>query len=235
MDDPRQSREEISERSVEIPSGGALLRGDLAVCAGADGIVLFAHGSGSGRKSPRNRHVAGVLQRADLATLLADLLTEDEERVDLETRHLRFDIPLLADRLIDVIDWIERQPDLRPLPVGLFGASTGAAAAILATVARPQRVRAIVSRGGRPDLADEALTRVAVPTLLIVGGNDEVVLGLNQWAFGLLPVEKDLIVVPGATHLFEEAGTLDAVASAARDWFRRHLGNKIAAENVSKL
>ena len=235
MDDASAPHNLTSERHVEIEAGAACLQGDLAVPEPAAGIVLFAHGSGSGHMSPRNRQVAGVLQEAGLGTLLIDLLTADEEKIDRETRHVRFDIPLLAGRLIVAIDWIKTQADICSLPVGLFGASTGAGAAVLAAVARPDRIRAIVSRGGRPDLADEALVRVAAPTLLIVGGNDDVVLGLNQWAFDMLPGEKELVTVPGAGHLFEEPDALDAVSARARDWFLRHLGNKTAGEYVSSL
>jgi dienelactone hydrolase len=214
------------ESLVEIHAGGVVLAGDLVVPAHAGGIVVFAHGSGSGRFSPRNRAVADALARAGLATLLMDLLTAEEESVDLRTRHLRFDIGLLARRVIDTIDWLATDPTAKDLPVGCFGASTGAAAALVAAAERPERVGAVVSRGGRPDLAGEALRRVVAPTLLIVGGNDPEVLQLNRQALSLLAGEARLEIVPGATHLFEEPGTLERVAQLARDWFLRHLAGR---------
>ena len=201
----------------------AQLVGDLAIPPGAVGVVLFAHGSGSGRHSPRNRYVASVLQRARLATLLVDLLTEAEEAVDARTGHLRFDIAMLARRLGSVSDWLDQEPRTAGLGLGYFGASTGAAAAIVAAADRPNEVGAIVSRGGRPDLAGDALLRVLAPTLLIVGGADPLVLELNRQALARLPGEKQLVVVPGASHLFEEPGTLEQVAVLARDWFLRYL------------
>ena len=201
----------------------AQLVGDLAIPPGAVGVVLFAHGSGSGRHSPRNRYVASVLQRARLATLLVDLLTEAEEAVDARTGHLRFDIAMLARRLGSVSDWLDQEPRTAGLGLGYFGASTGAAAAIVAAADRPNEVGAIVSRGGRPDLAGETLARVRAPTLLIVGGRDPQVLELNRQALARLPGEKQLVVVPGASHLFEEPGTLEQVAVLARDWFLRYL------------
>ncbi len=212
-----------AERSITIPIGSISLEGNLVVPDRAGGVVLFAHGSGSGRHSPRNQYVAGVLQEGGIATLLIDLLTEGEEQVDLTTRHLRFDIPLLAERLVGAIDWLGAEPSTAGLPVGLFGASTGGGAALMASVARPERVRAVVSRGGRPDLADTALPEVVVPTLLIVGGLDDVVIALNQVAMEQMRGEAELKIVPGATHLFEEPGTLKQVAELARDWFIRHL------------
>jgi dienelactone hydrolase len=211
------------ERSVEVAAGPVTLAGDLAIPADSRGIVLFAHGSGSSRHSPRNRQVASVLQDGGLATLLMDLLTEEEEAIDLRTRHLRFDIELLAERLVGALDWVARQEASRGLPVGLFGASTGAAAALIAAAARPDAVGAVVSRGGRPDLAGAALRRVRAPTLLIVGGDDPVVIDLNEQALAQLAAEKELVIVPGATHLFEEPGKLAEVARLARDWFGRHL------------
>jgi putative phosphoribosyl transferase len=214
---------EVVERGVTIPIGPISLEGSLVVPEPVLGVVLFAHGSGSGRHSPRNRYVAGVLQAGGIATLLIDLLTEDEEQVDLATRHLRFDIPLLAERLVGAIDWLGREASTAPLPVGLFGASTGGGAALMASVARPERVRAVVSRGGRPDLADTALPEVVAPTLLVVGGLDDVVIALNQVAMEQMHGETELRIVPGATHLFEEPGTLEQVAALARDWFTRHL------------
>ena len=201
----------------------AQLVGDLAIPPGAVGVVLFAHGSGSGRHSPRNRYVASVLQRARLATLLVDLLTEAEEAVDARTGHLRFDIAMLARRLGSVSDWLDQEPRTAGLGLGYFGASTGAAAALVAAADRPNEVGAIVSRGGRPDLAGETLSRVRAPTLLVVGGRDPQVLELNRQALARLPGEKQLVVVPGASHLFEEPGTLEQVAVLARDWFLRYL------------
>ncbi|HET7056028.1 MAG TPA: alpha/beta family hydrolase [Thermomicrobiales bacterium] len=212
-----------AERTVRIPVGSVVLEGSLVVPADAVGVVLFAHGSGSGRHSPRNRAVANVLQAGRIGTLLIDLLTEKEEEVDQTTRHLRFDIPLLAERLTGAIDWLGAEPMTASLPIGLFGASTGGGAALLASVARPEPVRAVVSRGGRPDLADDALPEVIAPTLLIVGGLDDVVIALNQVAMEQMRCEKELRIVPGATHLFEEPGTLEQVADLARDWFSVHL------------
>ncbi|MGK6307319.1 dienelactone hydrolase family protein [Variovorax sp. DT-64] len=213
----------VEQRPVRIPVGPAMLDGDLVHAAGATGLVLFAHGSGSSRFSPRNRHVARQLQQAGLATLLTDLLTPEEEAIDERTRRLRFDIELLAQRLVGATDWLKAQPEFGHLNVGYFGASTGAGAALMAAALRSAAVRAVVSRGGRPDLAGDALGRVLAPTLLIVGGDDVPVIGLNKQALALLPAEKELVVVPGASHLFEEPGTLDAVARLARDWFLRHL------------
>jgi pimeloyl-ACP methyl ester carboxylesterase len=186
-------------------------------------VVLFAHGSGSSRHSRRNRHVAALLNEAKLATLLLDLLTVEEEAVDMRTAHLRFDIGLLAGRLIVATDWLTREPDTQRLPVGYFGASTGAAAALVAAAERPDVVDAVVSRGGRPDLAGPALPLVRAPTLLIVGGDDVTVLELNRQALAQLRAEKELVIIPGATHLFEEPGALDEVARLARDWFERYL------------
>jgi dienelactone hydrolase len=211
------------ERAVRIPADGVLLEGDLTIPADARGIVVFAHGSGSGRFSPRNRAVAAVLVDSGLATLLMDLLTADEEAIDIRTGQLRFDVQLLGQRVIATIDWLEADEAARDLPVGLFGASTGAAAALIAAAERPARVGAVVSRGGRPDMAGEALRRVTAPTLLIVGGNDREVLRLNQLALTALAGEASLEVVPGATHLFEEPGALERVALLAREWFLRHL------------
>lgn len=210
--------------SIEIPLRDAILQGDLAVPDGARGLVLFAHGSGSSRLSPRNRFVARVLQDAGLATLLFDLLTEAEEAVDLRTRELRFDIGLLAERLVGAIDWIGGRNEARGLAIGTFGSSTGAAAALIAAAVRPDAVGAVISRGGRPDLAGGALDRVRAPTLLIVGERDVQVLALNEQAAARLGSEKRIEVVPGATHLFEEPGALERVADLARDWFLAHLG-----------
>jgi putative phosphoribosyl transferase len=210
-------------RPVVIPADDVRLAGDLTLPDDARGVVVFAHGSGSGRFSPRNRAVAAVLARAGLATLLMDLLTEQEEAVDLRTRQLRFDIGLLGRRVVTTIDWLASEPSTSDLPVGCFGASTGAAAALIAAAERPARVGAVVSRGGRPDLAGDALRRVQAPTLLIVGGNDPEVLRLNEEALAALPGEARLEIVPGAGHLFEEPGALERVAVLARDWFLRHL------------
>ena len=218
------SPDRTQERLVSIPVGAESLEGNLSVPAGAGGVVLFAHGSGSSRHSPRNQFVARVLRQAGLATLLTDLLTLAEEAADERTRHLRFDIELLARRLAGITDWLGQYPDTRELAIGYFGASTGAAAALVAAADRPDAVGAIVSRGGRPDLAGPFLPRVLAPTLLIVGGNDRPVLDLNREALTLLRVEKELVVVPGATHLFEETGALEEVARLAADWFTRHLG-----------
>ncbi|MEW6472883.1 MAG: dienelactone hydrolase family protein [Actinomycetota bacterium] len=211
------------ERSVRVDVGDAVLAGDLAVPAEATGIVVFAHGSGSGRHSPRNRQVAETLRRAGLATLLMDLLTEAEEEVDLRTRHLRFDIGLLARRLAGAARWLAGEPETAGRPIGYFGASTGGGAALVAAAEHPEGIGAVVSRGGRPDLADDALPAVAAPTLLIVGGEDHLVLDLNRQALQRLRAEKHLAVVPGATHLFEEPGALDQVSALAAEWFTRHL------------
>jgi dienelactone hydrolase len=207
------------ERPVRIPtSAGFVIDADLVAPPAPVGIVAFAHGSGSSRHSRRNRHVAAVLQRGGLATLLLDLLTPEEEAADVRTGEWRFDIPLLGRRTVDAIDWLGAQPALAALPVGLFGASTGAAAALVAAACRPDVVGAVVSRGGRPDLAGPALGRVRAPVLLIVGGRDESVLALNREARRVLGPAARLVVVPGATHLFEEAGALDRVARLACDW-----------------
>jgi putative phosphoribosyl transferase len=214
----------VEEREVRLPAGAATLKGNLGIPEDARGVVLFAHGSGSGRHSPRNRYVAEVLREAGLATLLVDLLTPEEEEVDLRTRHLRFDIGLLADRLVDATDWLIENPNTRNLRVGYFGASTGAGAALVAAAERPRQVGALVSRGGRPDLAGEALPRVTAPTLLIVGGEDEPVIGMNREAMEQLRAKKELEVVAGATHLFEEPGKLEEVARLAAGWFAQHLG-----------
>lgn len=214
---------EGEERLVHVAAGPVTLDGDLGLPEGARGVVLFAHGSGSSRHSPRNRYVARLLNKAKLATLLIDLLSRDEETIDLRTAHLRFDIGLLSDRLIAATDWLMQHPDTRHLRIGYFGASTGAAAALVAATARPLVVGAIVSRGGRPDLAGRALAHVQAPTLLIVGGNDFQVIDLNRAALAQLRCEKQLVIVPGATHLFEEPGALDEVARLAREWFTRYL------------
>ena len=208
---------------VRVVTRDAMLEGLLAVPARAQGIVLFAHGSGSSRFSSRNRYVAEVLNSGGLATLLFDLLTAEEHRVDEWTHEIRFDIDLLTARLIGAADWLETREDAEDLPVGLFGASTGAAAALRAAAHRRERVSAVVSRGGRPDLAMNELCRVEAPTLLIVGGDDEQVIELNQKAAAQLHCEHKLEIVPGATHLFEEPGKLERVAELALKWFQRHL------------
>lgn len=209
----------------QVPVGDVALDGDLVIPDTAKGIVLFAHGSGSGRHSPRNRMVAETLNERGLGTLLVDLLTPEEEEVDRVTGELRFDIDLLARRLIGAIDWLREEPTTSSLSIGLFGASTGAAGALVAAAERPDEVAAVVSRGGRPDLAFDALPQVRAPTLLIVGGLDPVVIELNRQAWDYIRAEKRLVVVPGATHLFEEPGVLEAVARLAADWFSRFLGS----------
>jgi putative phosphoribosyl transferase len=211
------------ERGVIIDAAGVALEGDLAIPPAARGIVMFAHGSGSSRHSSRNRYVAEELRRGNLGTLLLDLLTPAEERVDEYTRHHRFDIGLLAERLIGAMRWLDSQDDTRGLPVGLFGASTGGGAALVAAARRPDRVGAVVSRGGRPDLAAEELPNVRSPTLLIVGGRDNVVIELNEQAMRQMKAPVRLEILPGATHLFEEPGALEQVARLAREWFVRYL------------
>ena len=211
------------ERTVTVPIGDMTLDGTIAIPANANGIVLFAHGSGSSRFSPRNRYVAATLRHAGLATLLLDLLSPAEEEVDEITRLHRFDIAMLADRLIVAIDWLRSQRETADLPIGLFGASTGAGAALVAAAERPVQVAAVVSRGGRPDLAGEALPRVEAPTLLLVGSRDDVVIDLNERARVHMHGDVRLEIVPGATHLFEEPGALERVAASARDWFTQHL------------
>ena len=210
-------------RAVRIPAGRAALDGDLTLPEAARGVVVFAHGSGSSRHSSRNRFVAQELRRSALGTLLMDLLTAEEETIDARTAQLRFDIGLLAERLGAATDWLRAEPRTSRLAIGYFGASTGGGAALVAAARRPDDVRAVVSRGGRPDLAGPALTRVQAPTLLIVGGRDEPVIGMNRDALAQLRCEKRMEIVPGATHLFEEQGTLEEVARLARDWFDRHL------------
>ena len=214
----------MSERSaeIEIPTEGVILRGDLLVPAGARGIVIFAHGSGSSRLSPRNRTVASYFREQQLGTLLFDLLTATEERVDAHSREYRFDILFLTERLVSVTSWLPRHLGARPA-LGYFGASTGAAAALVAAARAPETIRAVVSRGGRPDLAGDALERVRAPTLLVVGGDDPEVLALNEEARARLQCENELVVVPGATHLFEEPGALEQVAEHAAQWFVRHM------------
>jgi dienelactone hydrolase len=227
-------QEKREERAVRIAAGQVVLEGDLCLPEGAHGIVLFAHGSGSSRFSPRNRYVSQALNRAKLATLLVDLLTPEEEAVDARTAQLRFDIDLLAERLIGVTDWVAGTPETRHLRVGYFGASTGAAAAVVAAARRTEAIGAVVSRGGRPDLAKSALPQVRAPTLLIVGGNDVQVIALNRAALAQLRCEKQLVIIPGATHLFEEPGALDQVAELARDWFEQYLAREQIPATPSK-
>ncbi len=215
----------IAHQPVLVEVDSVQLDGYLSVPTAAAGMVVFAHGSGSSRHSPRNRAVADLLNEGGLATLLIDLLTEDEQQVDLQTAHLRFNIPLLGKRLAGITGWLENQNDVAGFRVGYFGASTGAAAALVAAAELPRAVHAVVSRGGRPDLAGDALARVEAPTLLIVGGADPVVLDLNRQAMARMHCETRLDVVPGATHLFEEPGALGKVARLARDWFADKLGH----------
>lgn len=200
-----------------------ILQGDLSLPRDPKGMVLFAHGSGSSRYSPRNRYVAEFLNEHSFGALLADLLTAEEERADAISGHLRFDIGLLKTRLTAIADWVASQSSVKQYPLGLFGASTGAAAALFTAAERPEHVKAIVSRGGRPDLAQDALSRVRAPTLLIVGGQDRTVIKLNRAAMAVMTCEVELSIVSGATHLFEERGTLAQVASLASDWFTAHL------------
>jgi putative phosphoribosyl transferase len=209
---------------VQIQAGGAVLSGNLTIPNGAVAFVLFAHGSGSSRHSPRNQLVARTLNDAGLGTLLFDLLTPNEEAIDLHTREHRFNIGLLAERLVHATKWAERQEQTRDLRVGYFGSSTGGAAALVAAAEIPKDVCAVVSRGGRPDLAGDALPKVQAPTLLIVGGNDDIVIELNEMARDQMRCEVKLEIVPGATHLFEEPGALEEVARLASEWFVKHLG-----------
>lgn len=214
-----------NRRELAIEIGDIRLQGILGLPTDAIGLVVFAHGTGSSRYSPRNQFVAKVLNSRQLGTLLFDLLTKEEEALDEYTRQIRFDIPLLAERLVEVARWLDEQAEVGRLPLGYFGASTGAAAALVAAARSPEKVAAIVSRGGRPDLAGAALRSVQAPTLLLVGGRDYGVIELNQQALKALGCsEKALRIVPGATHLFEEAGTLEQVAEQAAEWFRRYLG-----------
>jgi dienelactone hydrolase len=214
----------VTPRPVRLDLDGTVLNADLTLPPDADSLVIFAHGSGSTRRSSRNRAVADTFHHAGLGTLLLDLLTEGEERTDIATAEFRFDIPLLAARVIGAIDWARINEPTSRLHLGLFGASTGAAAALIAAAERPAVVGAVVSRGGRADLADDALGRVRAPTLLIVGGRDDVVIALNRDAVARIPAEeKELQIVAGATHLFEEPGALDQVAALSRSWFVRHL------------
>jgi putative phosphoribosyl transferase len=215
--------------AVSIPVGRDSIQGDLTLPADAEGAVIFAHGSGSSRHSPRNKYVAEVLNRGALATLLIDLLTPEEEVVDIGTAEYRFNIDLLAHRLIAATDWAAQLPTISSLPVGYFGASTGAAAALVGAASRPHRISAVVSRGGRPDLAEEWLEKVEAPTLLIAGQFDRDVITLNRMATEAMRSPNELRIIPGATHLFEEEGAMEQVASLAREWFRKHLIHRHAA------
>jgi putative phosphoribosyl transferase len=219
------------EQPVRVRAGPVILEGNLGIPEGARGVVLFAHGSGSSRHSPRNRHVAEQLRAAGLATLLIDLLTEDEEAVDQYSTHLRFDIGLLAERLVGATDWLAEDSRTANLSVGCFGASTGGGAALVAASRRPQHIGSVVSRGGRPDLAGKALPAVRAPSLLIVGGDDHPVIGLNEKALAELGAAvKKLVIVPGATHLFQEPGKLEEVARLAAEWFTRYLDRPASSE-----
>ena len=209
--------------TVYVPVGGARLGGELVVPEDPRALVLFAHGSGSSRFSSRNQFVARVLERGGFATLLIDLLTPDEERLDQRTAHLRFNIPMLAGRLVAIVDWLKQELHLRDLPVGMFGASTGGGAALRAAAARPGEVFAVVSRGGRPDLAGASLPEVVAPTLLIVGGDDIPVIAMNRDAMTRMRCEVSIEIIPGASHLFEEPGALECVAALAAGWFEQHL------------
>lgn len=209
--------------SVRVPIGDRWLHGDLGMPAEPQGIVLFAHGSGSSRHSPRNQYVARALERHGLATLLIDLLTPEEEAIDDRTAQYRFDIEMLANRLVAIVDWLRQRRETSSLRIGLFGASTGGGAALMAAAARPKEIATVVSRGGRPDLAGTSLPRVVVPTLLIVGGLDTPVIQMNRDAMRQMHAEVTLEIVPGATHLFEEPGTLERVAELAGNWFSRCL------------
>jgi dienelactone hydrolase len=209
---------------LQIPTGRAVLSGNLTIPENAMALVLFAHGSGSSRHSPRNQFVARTLNRSGLGTLLFDLLTLEEEALDSHTREHRFDIGLLAERLVDGTTWAQRQEETRDLRIGYFGSSTGGAAALVAAAELPQNIGAVVSRGGRPDLAGDALPKVQAPTLLIVGGNDDVVIELNEMARDHMRCEVKLEIIPGATHLFEEPGALEQVAKLASDWFVNKIG-----------
>ncbi len=219
----RTSHTEMQAIQVNIPAGAVRLEGELVIPPGAKGVVLFAHGSGSSRHSPRNRFVAGVLQEAGVATLLFDLLTAEEEAEEAYSRHLRFNIGLLSMRLVEATHWVSGQEAAGGLSIGYFGSSTGAAAALVAGAELGRRVHAVVSRGGRPDLAGAALDRVTAATLLIVGGSDTPVITLNEEAYAQLRCEKTMTLIPGATHLFEEAGALERAARLASDWFVNHL------------
>jgi dienelactone hydrolase len=222
------NEEEVEEkaaisREVSVSVDSISLPGELSVPGRAEGLVLFAHGSGGSRHSPRNQYVAQVIREAGVGTLLFDLLTREEERIDLQTRHMRFDIALLAQRLVGATEWVKKQKETALLRIGYFGASTGGGAALVAAVEMGDEIGGVVSRGGRPDMAGEALPQVVAPALLIVGGLDDVIIRFNEEALGKLQCVKELKIVPGATHLFEEPGKLEEVAQLAADWFQRYL------------
>ena len=227
----RKVQRDGTESEILMEAGKVALEGTLELPKQTGAIVLFAHGSGSSRHSPRNRYVAQVLQSQGIGTLLFDLLTREEESIDELSGELRFDIPLLANRLMDATRWLMQRPDMLRVKLGYFGASTGAAAALVAAAELHDAIGAVVSRGGRPDLAGDALSSVRAPTLLIVGGDDEPVIGMNRQALSELRCDKKLVIVPGATHLFEEPGTLEEVARLAADWFKRYLAT-IGKRNV---
>jgi dienelactone hydrolase len=216
----------VTSEAVHIDLELVAVEGDLHVSDGATGLVVFAHGSGSSRFSRRNRAVAKVLEHAGFGTLLLDLLTRDEEAKDERTGEYRFDIPLLGQRIVGATDWLQRRRDLQHLPIAYFGASTGAAAALIAAAARPEVTRAVISRGGRPDLAEDALPKVQAPTLFIVGGGDDAVIAMNRDAMRRMRAPVELQIVPGATHLFEEPGALEQVARLATDWCAQHINGK---------
>lgn len=216
-------KKEIVNDYVEIPINEISLEGNLVIPENVKGIVVFVHGSGSSRFSPRNRFVAEKLQANGLATLLMDLLTREEEKIDIRTREFRFDIKLLSERLIEATRWLRKNESTKELNIGYFGSSTGAAASLIAAAKHPENVEAIVSRGGRTDLAEDYLSRVEAPTLLIVGGNDDYVIDINRETMKQLNTEKKLEIVFGASHLFEETGTLEAVAELTAEWFKEHL------------
>jgi putative phosphoribosyl transferase len=213
----------VEEGLVYVSAARVTLEGNLLIPDGATGLVMFAHGSGSSRFSSRNRYVADVLRQSGVGTLLIDLLTREEEAVDMRTAHLRFDIAMLADRLVGASEWLAKQPETSRMKLGLFGASTGGGAALVAAARVPERIAAVVSRGGRPDLAGPALPAVQAPTLLIVGGNDGPVIEMNREAYDQMVSERRMVIVPGASHLFEEPGTLEEVARLAAEWFTRYL------------
>jgi len=218
-----EDKQTVISREVRISVGSITLPGELSVPGGAEGLVLFAHGSGSSRHSRRNQYAAQVIREAGVGTLLFDLLTREEERIDLQTRHLRFDIDLLARRLVGATEWVKKQKETAPMRICYFGIGAGGGAALIAAAEMDDEIGAVVSRGGRPDMAGEALSRVVSPTLLIVGGSDDAIIRLNEEALGKLLCVKELKIVPGATHLFEEPGKMEEVARLAADWFQRHL------------
>lgn len=227
MDLAKFQKDNLDESLVEIPVGSVILNGNFVIPKNSIGAVLFVHGSGSSRHSPRNQFVADVLNKKRIATLLFDLLTLEEEEIDSVNGMLRFDIPLLSDRLVRVTDWVMKNYAKHDFKIGYFGASTGAAAALIAASKRSNVIKTVVSRGGRPDLAGDSLERVKCPTLLIVGGYDDVVIDLNREAMSKMSCEKKLVIIPGATHLFEESGKLEEVARYASEWFSKHLGGII--------